>query len=80
MFKLNKWFILILFTSNAAANCNFISSDFISELSIPKRQSNSTHVFHQYTLKVKSELRSELMDKKSTSITKVSEILSILIS
>ena len=36
MFKLTKWFILILFTSNAAANCNFISSDFISELSIPK--------------------------------------------
>ena len=34
----------------------------ITELSIPKRQSNSTHVFHQYTLKVKSELRSKLID------------------
>ena len=34
----------------------------ITELSIPKRQYNSTHVFHQYTLKVKSELRSKLID------------------
>ena len=34
----------------------------IPELSIPKRQCNSTHVFHQYTLKVKSELRSKLID------------------
>jgi UDP-2-acetamido-2-deoxy-ribo-hexuluronate aminotransferase len=34
----------------------------ITELSIPKRQSNSTHVFHQYTLKIKSELRSKLID------------------
>ena len=34
----------------------------ISELSIPKRQHNSTHVFHQYTLKVKPELRSPLID------------------
>ena len=34
----------------------------IPELSIPKRQYNSTHVFHQYTLKVKSELRSKLID------------------
>ena len=36
MFRLTKWLILILFTSNAAANCNFVSSDFISELNIPK--------------------------------------------
>jgi hypothetical protein len=36
MLRLTKWLILILFTSNAAANCNFVSSDFISELSIPK--------------------------------------------
>jgi len=34
----------------------------IPELSVPKRQSNSTHVFHQYTLKVKSELRSKLIN------------------
>ncbi len=27
-----------------------------------KDSSNSTHVFHQYTLKVKSELRSKLID------------------
>jgi dTDP-4-amino-4,6-dideoxygalactose transaminase len=34
----------------------------IPELSIPKRQYNSTHVFHQYTLKVNSELRNSLTD------------------
>ena len=34
----------------------------IPELSIPKRQYNSTHVFHQYTLKVKSQLRSKLIE------------------
>jgi len=34
----------------------------IPELSIPKRQYNSTHVFHQYTLKVVPELRSSLID------------------
>ena len=34
----------------------------ISKLSIPKRQHNSTHVFHQYTLKIKPELRSSLID------------------
>ena len=34
----------------------------ISELSIPKRQYNSTHVFHQYTLKIEPELRSSLID------------------
>ena len=34
----------------------------ISELSIPKRQYNSTHVFHQYTLKIKPQLRSSLID------------------
>tara|TARA_B110000003_G_scaffold170929_1_gene170623 strand:- start:22983 stop:24113 length:1131 start_codon:yes stop_codon:yes gene_type:complete len=34
----------------------------ISELSIPIRQHNSTHVFHQYTLKIKPELRSSLID------------------
>ena len=34
----------------------------ISELSIPKRQYNSTHVFHQYTLKIEPELRCTLID------------------
>ena len=34
----------------------------IPELTVPKRQCNSTHVFHQYTLKIKSELRSKLID------------------
>ena len=34
----------------------------IRELSIPKRQHNSTHVFHQYTLKTEPELRSSLID------------------
>ena len=34
----------------------------IQELSIPKRQYNSTHVFHQYTLKIASDLRNSLID------------------
>ena len=34
----------------------------IPELSIPKRQFNSTHVFHQYTLKTVPELRNSLID------------------
>ena len=34
----------------------------IPELSIPKRQYNSTHVFHQYTLKVLPKFRSSLID------------------
>lgn len=32
----------------------------IDELQVPKRQVNSTHVFHQYTLKVKNGRRNEL--------------------
>ena len=32
----------------------------IDELQVPERQSNSTHVFHQYTLKVKNGRRNEL--------------------
>jgi UDP-2-acetamido-2-deoxy-ribo-hexuluronate aminotransferase len=32
----------------------------INYLQIPKRQANSTHVFHQYTLKVKDGLRDDL--------------------
>jgi putative transcription antitermination factor YqgF len=34
----------------------------IPELSIPKSQYNSTHVFHQYTLKIAPELRNYLID------------------
>lgn len=32
----------------------------IDEIQVPKRQSNSTHVFHQYTMKVKKDKRDEL--------------------
>jgi dTDP-4-amino-4,6-dideoxygalactose transaminase len=32
----------------------------LDELQVPERQSNSKHVFHQYTLKVKNERRNEL--------------------
>ncbi|MEM9884541.1 MAG: DegT/DnrJ/EryC1/StrS family aminotransferase [Bacteroidota bacterium] len=34
----------------------------IAALQIPARQSNSTHIFHQYTLKVKNGKRDELKD------------------
>lgn len=34
----------------------------IKELSIPQRQENSTHVFHQYTLKVENGKRDQLID------------------
>ena len=34
----------------------------IVELSIPRRQHNSTHVFHQYTLKTRPERREALID------------------
>lgn len=34
----------------------------IPELTIPKRQHNSTHVFHQYTLMVNSKLRNSLIE------------------
>ena len=37
---------------------NFLSN--IPLLETPKRQNNSTHVFHQYTIKVKENLRDEL--------------------
>ena len=42
---------------------NYYDESFskIPELSIPKRQYNSTHVFHQYTLKVEKELRKGLI-------------------
>ena len=38
---------------------NFLN---IPNLSIPKRLKNSTHVFHQYTLKVKKEFRNPLLN------------------
>ena len=38
---------------------NFLN---IPNLSIPKRLKNSTHVFHQYTLKVKKEFRKPLLN------------------
>ena len=34
----------------------------IPELIVPKRQCNSTHVFHQYTLKIDAKLRNSLID------------------
>ena len=34
----------------------------IADLEIPVKQSNSTHVFHQYTLKVKPKLRDIIID------------------
>ncbi len=34
----------------------------IDQLTIPKRQFNSSHVFHQYTLKIVPELRNSLID------------------
>jgi len=41
----------------------------IAYLEIPFRQANSTHVFHQYTIKVKDNLRNDLKDfLKSKSI------------
>jgi dTDP-4-amino-4,6-dideoxygalactose transaminase len=32
----------------------------INEIEVPKRQYNSTHVFHQYTVKIKNGRRNEL--------------------
>jgi len=46
---------------NKMANYYDESFSKIPELSIPKRQYNSTHVFHQYTLKVEQELRKGLI-------------------
>lgn len=46
------------------AMASFYDSAFAEmiELEIPKRQRNSTHVFHQYTLKVKNGKRNELQE------------------
>jgi UDP-2-acetamido-2-deoxy-ribo-hexuluronate aminotransferase len=45
---------------NAMALCYDSAFSEIVELQVPERQSNSTHVFHQYTLKVKNGKRNEL--------------------
>jgi UDP-2-acetamido-2-deoxy-ribo-hexuluronate aminotransferase len=47
-------------TRNLMANHYDEELSKISELVIPERQYNSTHVFHQYTLKVKNGKRDEL--------------------
>jgi dTDP-4-amino-4,6-dideoxygalactose transaminase len=45
---------------NLMANCYDEALSIIDELEVPVRQMNSTHVFHQYTLKVKNGRRNEL--------------------
>ena len=47
---------------NKMANNYDESFSKISELTIPKRQYNSTHVFNQYTLKIIPDLRNSLID------------------
>jgi dTDP-4-amino-4,6-dideoxygalactose transaminase len=53
---------LDLYSEARNAMALFYDSAFaeIDELEIPERQLNSTHVFHQYTLKVKNGKRNEL--------------------
>lgn len=50
------------FSRNKMAKIYDESFSEIPELSIPKRQHNSTHVFHQYTLKTVPDLRNSLID------------------
>jgi dTDP-4-amino-4,6-dideoxygalactose transaminase len=45
---------------NSVANYYDEALSTIDELEVPARQINSTHVFHQYTLKVKNGKRNEL--------------------
>jgi dTDP-4-amino-4,6-dideoxygalactose transaminase len=45
---------------NAMANIYDAALSTIYKLEVPARQMNSTHVFHQYTLKVKNGKRNEL--------------------
>ena len=59
--KLNHLDNYSLLRNKMAKNYDESFSD-IRELSIPKRQYNSTHVFHQYTLRTDPELRSSLID------------------
>ncbi len=53
---------LDLYSQARNAMASFYDAAFvqIDELEIPERQLNSTHVFHQYTLKVKNGKRNEL--------------------
>lgn len=53
---------LDLYSQTRNDMASFYDSAFaeIDEIEIPKRQLNSTHVFHQYTLKVKKGKRNEL--------------------
>ncbi|MEY2670684.1 MAG: hypothetical protein RLZZ577_1000 [Bacteroidota bacterium] len=53
---------LDLYSQARNAMASFYDAAFgdLDELEIPERQLNSTHVFHQYTLKVKNEKRNEL--------------------
>lgn len=45
---------------NQVANFYDKTLSSVNYLQIPKRQANSTHVFHQYTLKIKDGLRDDL--------------------
>jgi UDP-2-acetamido-2-deoxy-ribo-hexuluronate aminotransferase len=53
---------LDLYSQARNAMASFYDTAFVKvdELEIPERQFNSTHVFHQYTLKVKNPKRNEL--------------------
>ena len=53
---------LDLYSQARNAMASFYDAAFVEvdELEIPERQLNSTHVFHQYTLKVKNGKRNEL--------------------
>jgi UDP-2-acetamido-2-deoxy-ribo-hexuluronate aminotransferase len=53
---------LDLYSQARNAMASFYDATFVEldELEIPERQLNSTHVFHQYTLKVKNGKRNEL--------------------
>lgn len=59
--KLNHLDEYCLARQNAAAHYDKAFAE-ISELVIPARQHNSTHVFHQYTLKVKNNKRDKLVE------------------
>ena len=59
--KLNYLDSYIHNRNKMANNYDDYFSNF-KELTIPKRQHNSSHVFHQYTLKVNPELRNPLID------------------
>jgi UDP-2-acetamido-2-deoxy-ribo-hexuluronate aminotransferase len=60
---------LDLYSQARNVMASFYDSAFaeINELDVPKRQLNSTHVFHQYTLKVKNGRRNELQQHLSVN-------------